>query len=83
MMGEEIRLYSLGFGWLCSQEGGREEQWATAGHTTGRLSEPELCITGAEKVGVLSYLAYGLLLEDIFIKRIRTAFQKQVYIATI
>lgn len=64
--------------------GGRpEERWATAGHTAGRLSEQGLCVTGAEKVGVLSYLVYGLFLEDIIIKRIRTAFRKQVYIATI
>lgn len=54
-----------------------------AGHTAGRLSEQGLCIPGAEKVGVLSYLAYGLFLEDIFIKRIRTAFWKQVCVASI
>lgn len=66
MMGEEIRLYSLSFGWLCSQEGGRGWGWATPGHTAGRLSEQGLSATGLEKVGVLSYLAYCLLFRRYF-----------------
>lgn len=77
-MGEEIRLYSLSFGWLCSQEGGRGWWGATPGHTAGRLSEQGLSATGLEKVGVLSYLAYCLLFRRYFhqVKK-KTAFRKQ------